>query len=66
MSVGPVLVEADVELGRRTGGGDGGLLGGQADVGEDAVDHWRVGDEGDEHAPAAAVGALLEVLFEHM
>ena len=61
--VGPVLIDAEVELGRCACGGDVGRLGGQADMGEDAVDHGRVGDEGDEHAPAAAVGAGLEVFF---
>jgi len=33
-------------------------------MGEDALDHGRVGYEGDEDASAAAVGACLVVLFE--
>ena len=44
-SVVPVLLEAQVELRRSTGRSDVGRFGGQADVGEDAVNHRRVGDE---------------------
>ena len=60
-SVWPVLIKVDVELRGSAGGGDVWGLGGQADMGEDAVNHGRVGDEGDDHTAAAAVGALLEV-----
>lgn len=46
LSVGPVRVEAQVELWRCAGRGDGGGLGRQAHRGEDAVDYARVSDEG--------------------
>ena len=36
---------------------------GKAEVREELLDHGRVGDEGDEHAVAAAVRALLQVFL---
>ena len=55
--------EVALTLERDTGGGDVGGLAGQADMGEDALDDGRIGDEGDEHAASVAVGAGFEVFW---